>query len=142
MAANPLHADKSPTRLLDKPFGFSEFNYAAPNAYRTESGPLTGAYAALQGWDAIWRFAFSHDMRNLTQPSPGNYFDVSVDPGLQGRNRGSKFLQFMNAGDALGRRLHRLFALTPVGRTHLAVRLVELQGVDQAQGLVHAAAQG
>ena len=41
---------------------------------------------------------------------------------------------------ALGGRLHRLLALVPVGRADVAVLLVELQGVEHAQRLVHAAA--
>jgi hypothetical protein len=44
-------------------------------------------------------FCGFHDLR--AQIEPGK----PVDPGLQFRNRGSKFLQCMDAGDALGRRL-------------------------------------
>lgn len=118
----PLHMDKAPTRLLDKPFGFSEFNYASPNAYRAESGPLTGAYAALQGWDAIWRFAFSHDVNNLTQPRAGNYFDVAVDPALQASDRFAVLLFLRDTATA-----RSTVALTAASGTSPATGLTALK---------------
>ncbi len=85
--AAPLHRSKAVTQLLDRPFGFSEFNYSGPNASRAEGGPLTGAYGALQGWDAIWRFAYSHGVDNLRQPQASNFFDVAADPAMLASDR-------------------------------------------------------
>lgn len=67
-------------RLMDKPFTVTEFNYAGPGRYRGVGGMLTGAMAALQGWDALWRFAYSHNRDNLFRPSPAGYFDLATDP--------------------------------------------------------------
>jgi len=96
----PLHGDKAATRLLDRPFGFSEFNYAAPNVYRAESGPLTGGYAALQDWDAVWRFSYSHDVRNLQALRGGNFFDMATDLTQQAGDRFAVLLFLRDAASA------------------------------------------
>ncbi len=67
-------------RLLDKPFTISEFNYSGPGRFRGVGGILTGCRGALQGWGALWRFAYSHNPANLFQPAPAGYFDVASDP--------------------------------------------------------------
>jgi len=74
-------------RLMDKPFTISEYNYSAPGRYRGVGGILTGATAAIQGWGAVWRFAYSHNRDNLFQPSKMNYFDMAADPLGQAAER-------------------------------------------------------
>jgi hypothetical protein len=39
-----------------------------------------GAAAALQDWDAVWRFAYSHSRDSVSAPRPLNYFDMASDP--------------------------------------------------------------
>ena len=68
------------TRLLDKPFTVSEFNYVAPNPYRGESGLLIGAAGAIQEWDALWRFAYSHNHDSELNGGATDYFNISTDP--------------------------------------------------------------
>ncbi len=97
---SPLHRDKAITQLIDKPFGFSEFNYANPNVFRAESGPLTGAYAALQGWDAVWRFAYSHGIQALREPAASNYFDLATDPSLMASDRFATLLFMRDVREA------------------------------------------
>ncbi len=80
------------TRLQNKPFSVSEFNYAAPNPYRVESGLLMGAASALQDWDAVWRFAYSHSRDNLAQPGALGYFDMATDPVQQASERAAVLL--------------------------------------------------
>ncbi len=63
-------------------------------------GILTGAYAAEQCWDGLWRFAYSHSNRNLLdgQGNPG-YFDCVTDPLIAASDRVSVCLYLR--GDAL-----------------------------------------
>ena len=77
------------TRLLDKPFTVSEYNYSGPGRYRGVGGILTGALGALQGWDSIWRFAYSHSRDNMFGPSRLGYFDMATDPLSQAAERAS-----------------------------------------------------
>ena len=77
------------TRLFDKPFTVSEYNYSGPGRYRGVGGILTGALGAIQDWDAIWRFAYSHSRDNLFQPAKLDYFNMATDPLSQAAERAS-----------------------------------------------------
>ena len=70
------------TRLLNKPFTITEYNFSGPGQFRGIGGIVTGALGALQDWDGIWRFAYSHDIRGLVgSHAPAlNYFDMIGDP--------------------------------------------------------------
>jgi hypothetical protein len=69
-----------PTRVIGKPYTFTEFNFVYPNPYRAEGGPVMGAYAALQDWDAVYNFAFAHKDKNATSVQPVDGFDINTDP--------------------------------------------------------------
>ncbi|HYG76739.1 MAG TPA: hypothetical protein VEK08_17170, partial [Planctomycetota bacterium] len=77
------------TRLMDKPFTITEFNYSAPGRFRGVGGILTGAMGALQGWSGIWRFAYSHNRDSMLQPAPMDYFNMATDPLGQASERAS-----------------------------------------------------
>ncbi len=77
------------TRLFGKPFTITEFNYASPGRFRGVGGILTGALGALQDWDGLWRFAYSHSRDNVARPGAMNYFDVASDPLNQAAERAS-----------------------------------------------------
>ena len=70
------------TRLLDKPFTITEYNYSGPGRFRGVGGIVTGTMGALQDWSGIWRFTYSHSRENLLQPKgyAMNYFDMAGDP--------------------------------------------------------------
>jgi len=70
-----------PSRVFGKPFTITEFDYANPNEFSAEGGALAGAYGALQGWDAIYRFAYAHSSENVKDDNiKGNFFDIGADP--------------------------------------------------------------
>lgn len=77
------------TRLLDKPFTLTEYNYSAPGRFRGVGGILTGAMGSLQGWGGIWRFAYSHSRDAMFSPSQMGYFDLASDPLSQAAERAS-----------------------------------------------------
>ncbi|MFM1941722.1 MAG: hypothetical protein RI897_704 [Verrucomicrobiota bacterium] len=80
---------KSFTRLLDKPFTITEYNYSGPGRFRGIGGILTGAMGAIQNWSGIWRFAYSHSREAMFRPGPINYFDLANDPLSQAAERAS-----------------------------------------------------
>lgn len=75
-AAMPLH--DGPSRLFGKPMMFTEFDFVSSNQYRAEGGLVMGAYSALQDWDGIYRFAYSHG--EVTNPQSAYLFDVFSSP--------------------------------------------------------------
>ena len=95
---NPLLGDKPimPVehdwpRVPGKPFTITEWNFSGPGRYRGVGGILTGATGALQNWDGLWRFAYSHSRDSLGDAdirSPG-YFDLASDPLSQASDRAS-----------------------------------------------------
>ncbi len=67
-------------RVLGKPHSCTEYNHPAPNTYSSEGFLLLAAYAALQDWDAIYAFSYSHrrdawDLRRIP-----NFFDIDQHP--------------------------------------------------------------
>ncbi len=72
---------------LDRPFTVSEYNYSFPGKYRAAGGLLTGAVAALQGWDTVWRFTYSHSREAVTGPVRAAYFNLSSDAVNQASDR-------------------------------------------------------
>lgn len=70
-------------RIFGKPFVITEFNFVKPNLYRAEGGPLIGAYSALQDWDGLYRFAWSHSRNSVVGINPPTMFDAANDPLVQ-----------------------------------------------------------
>ncbi len=68
------------SRIFGQPFTVTEINYVFPNRYRAEGGPVLGAYAALQDWDGIFRFSWSHSYENTMHQRPIERFDIVRDP--------------------------------------------------------------
>ena len=77
------------TRLFDKPFTITEYNYSGPGRFRGVGGILTGAMGALQDWNGIWRFAYSHNRESLFAPRAMEYFNMVSDPLSQAAERAS-----------------------------------------------------
>ena len=76
-------------RMEGMPFTISEFNFSGPGRYRGVGGMATGVIAALQDWDILWRFAYSHSQRNMFAPSQMGYFDIAQDPVMSASERAS-----------------------------------------------------
>ena len=80
-------------RLWSKPFTISEYNFSGPGEYRAMGGALTGAMAAIQGWGALWRFAYSHGRGNIAPDSQApSTFDAASDALGQSSDRAAVML--------------------------------------------------
>jgi hypothetical protein len=63
-------------------FTVSEYNHPEPNQYAAEGFPMIAAFAAFQGWDAVYSFCYSGDADFEPRRIPG-FFDIkSVTPRL------------------------------------------------------------
>jgi len=87
-AKNGAPVDVGYVRLAEKPFTITEWNFSGPGMFRGVGGILTGAFAALQEWDGLWRFAYSHSDEGMRDGKgfPG-YFDTAGDPLGQASDR-------------------------------------------------------
>ena len=94
--ANPLRdgehlqpSQRAFTRMFGKPFTLSEWNFTGPGRYRGMGGILAGAMAALQDWDGLWRFDYSHTRDNIGDRDirEGSFFDLAADPLAQAADR-------------------------------------------------------
>jgi hypothetical protein len=82
-SGNPTYNEpmmKAPTRILGKPFTITEYNYCPPNKFRGDGGLMMGAYASLQDWDALYRFAWSHSRDGMFGDHAVRGFDICRDP--------------------------------------------------------------
>jgi hypothetical protein len=66
-------------RVRGKPHLVTEYNHSAPNTYSAEAFPLLAAYAALQDWDAVFPFAYSHNGDWNSRKISG-FFDIDQHP--------------------------------------------------------------
>jgi len=112
---------KAFTRLFDKPFTITEYNYSGPGRFRGVGGILTGALGALQGWDGIWRFAYSHSREAMFTPSRMGYFDLAGDPLSQAAERASLCLFLRGDLQSAPRRL--ALVMTEADLAHAADRI-------------------
>lgn len=67
-------------RIPGKPMIITELQFCYPNRFRSEIAILAGAYAALQGWDALYRFAAGHSDQWIAVPSAAGSFDHYHEP--------------------------------------------------------------
>jgi hypothetical protein len=73
-------ASLSLQRVEGKPYICTEYNHSAPNSYSAETFPLVCAYAALQDWDGIFAFAYSHRGDDWDKRYFPSFFDIDQHP--------------------------------------------------------------
>ncbi len=76
----PRCLDPVAIRLWGKPMAISEYNFSGPGRFRGVGPMMTGALAALQDWDVLWRFAYAHSDTEIFKPTSMDYFNLSRDP--------------------------------------------------------------
>ena len=67
-------------RVADKPYLCTEYNHSAPNQFGSETFPLLCAYAALQDWDGVFAFAYSHRTDDWDKRYFPSFFDIDQHP--------------------------------------------------------------
>ena len=67
-------------RLPQLPFTITEFGFPVPSPWRGAGTLMIGALAALQDWDGLWHFAYSH-VRPTMQTGEGvpGHYDIAKD---------------------------------------------------------------
>lgn len=83
-------------RVPGRPFTLTELNQGNPSRYRAALGISTYAFAAMQDWDGIWRFAYAHDRNGdrLFKPAIAGMhpLDIQSDPIQLHAERAGLFL--------------------------------------------------
>lgn len=65
----------------NKPYTISEWNHCYPNTYAYETPVLMAYQAVKNGWDGLFQFAFSHDLKFYSRPGDIHYyFDAVSNP--------------------------------------------------------------
>ena len=68
-------------RIWGKPCVSTELRQCMPNVFRSEAGPMVGAYGALQDWDALMGYAYAEGAASLRERNWNlNPFDTANDP--------------------------------------------------------------
>lgn len=67
-------------RVAGKPFIVTEYNAAAPNTYSSEAFLEICAVAALQDWDGVFAFAYSHRRDQWDTKHVTSFFDIDQHP--------------------------------------------------------------
>lgn len=67
-------------RVEGKPFIVTEYNAAAPNTYSSEAFLELCAVAALQDWDGMFAFAYSHRLNDWRPGKITSFFDIDQHP--------------------------------------------------------------
>ena len=73
---------KDYVKTASKPYTVTEWNLCGPNRYRSMAGLVCGAMASVNGWDGLWRFAYSHtaaDVADNPESFPST-FNLATDP--------------------------------------------------------------
>ena len=79
-SAGPAPRGLGGTRIWNKPFAVTEFNFVRPNRYRAEGGVFMPAYAALQDWDVLYNFDYSSHRESILRPINAGTFSIANDP--------------------------------------------------------------
>jgi hypothetical protein len=69
-------------RVAGKPHMVSEYNHPAPNPYAGEGPLLLAAVAALQDWDALFYYTWSHEESKTKAGRIPHFFDVGQHPTI------------------------------------------------------------
>lgn len=71
-------------RLKGKPFTVTEYNHPAPLDSQAECVPMLASFAAVQDWDGVWLYTYSHSGHDWAREFMNSYFDIDTNPAKWG----------------------------------------------------------
>jgi hypothetical protein len=69
-------------RVAGKPHMVSEYNHPAPNTHAGEGPLVVAAFGALQDWDAIFLYTYSHEERETKAGCIPGFFSIGPHPTI------------------------------------------------------------
>jgi hypothetical protein len=123
------------TRVAGKPFTVTEYEHPAPNDWQAECIPFIATYAAMQDWDGIFLFAYSHNS-DYAKDHITSFFDIEGNPAKMPLTPiGARLFNTIKPADEDNR---RVIAITPQQALEAVPRfslnpadfLHEIAGVD------------
>ncbi|MDY0170891.1 MAG: carbohydrate binding domain-containing protein, partial [Thermoguttaceae bacterium] len=94
-------------RVAGKPHMVSEYNHPAPNTHAGEGPLFIAAFGALQDWDAIFLYTYSHDDGKTKAGRIPDFFDIGQHPTIMA-NVPAASLLFRRGDVAAARQVLRL----------------------------------
>jgi hypothetical protein len=130
-------------RVAGKPHMVSEYNHPAPNTHAGEGPLFVAAFAALQDWDAIFLYTYSHEEKETKAGCIPGFFSIGQHPTIMA-NIPVASLLFRRGDLALAKEVLRV-PLPPAREIDLVARKghawgvlpVEELGPDLKNAIVH-----
>jgi len=130
-------------RVAGKPHMVSEYNHPAPNPHAGEGPLMLAAVAALQDWDALFLYTWSHDEKGTKAGRIPGYFDIGQHPTIMANVPAAALL--FRRGDVAAARELVTTALPPereidlIARQGSAWSVLSLDriGVDLGAAFIH-----
>ena len=69
-------------RVAGKPHMVSEYNHPAPNTHAGEGPLFVAAFGALQDWDAIFLYTYSHEEKETKAGCIPSFFSIAQHPTI------------------------------------------------------------
>lgn len=130
-------------RVAGQPHMVSEYNHPAPNTHAAEGPLFIAAFGALQDWDAIFLYTYSHDEAKTKAGRIPDFFDIGQHPSVMA-NTAVASLLFRRGDVAAARQLIELPLPPNEEIQHIAqdgyawrVLNVERLGIDLRHALRH-----
>ncbi len=67
-------------RVEGKPYVLTEYNHSSPNTYAAEGFPIIAAYGAMQDWDGVFVYSYSHGHFPWGSGRMPGIFDIDQHP--------------------------------------------------------------
>jgi hypothetical protein len=130
-------------RVAGKPHMVSEYNHPAPNVHAGEGPLFVAAFGALQDWDAIFLYTYSHEEKNTKAGCIPAFFDIGPHPTIMANVPVASLL--FRRGDLRPAKQSLLVPLPPEKEIELIAQTghawgvlpIERFGLDLKNAIVH-----